>query len=83
MAFTFTVEIYPGSDLEAILERAKRKAEFSNQDVTIRGNTSYGTVSGVVTGSYRVSEDKITFTITKKPAFVSESMIRIAVESLF
>lgn len=83
MAFKFTVDIWPGTDLAKAFEKARQEAERSAHDVVISGNTSSGSVRGDIEGSYHVTGERIEFTITKKPIFATEDMIKDAVKRFF
>ena len=83
MAFSFTVRIPLGTDLEGKLEQAKFAASNSDHDVLISGNISSGIISGDVTGSYRVSGNTINVTITDKPWLATEGLIKKTVRDFF
>jgi len=83
MAFNFTVDLWPGTDLAKALERVKQEAARSKHKVVITGDTSSGSVSGDLEGSYYVSGKEVRFTITKSPAFATEDMIKDAVKRFF
>ena len=78
MAFSFIIDIWPGTNLAKTLERVKQEAEKSPHNVVISGNTSSGSIRGDIEGSYRVNGEQIRFTITKKPIFATEDMIKNA-----
>ena len=79
----FSVDIWPGTDRVAALERAKQEAVWSSYDVVISGNTVSGYLRGEIEGSYYVRGDEIHFTISKKPSFVSEGSLKDAVKNFF
>lgn len=83
MAFNFTVDLWPGTDLAKALERVKQEAARSKHKVVISGSTASGSVSGEIEGSYSVKGQQLHFTITKSPAFASEDMIKDAVKRFF
>jgi hypothetical protein len=83
MAFNFSVDIWPGTDLVAALARAKQEAKWSSHNIVITGNTVSGSVRGEVEGSYYVREGEIHFTISKKPPFVSEGSLKDVVTNFF
>ena len=83
MAFRFSVNIWPGTDMAATLARAKEEAKWSSLDVVINGNTVSGSVKGEIEGSYYVREGEIHFTITKKPAFATEGSLKDVVTNFF
>lgn len=83
MAFKFSVNIWPGTDLVAAFSRAKQEARWSSLDVVINGNTVSGSVRGEIEGSYYVQEGEIHFTITKKPAFITEGSLKDTVTNFF
>lgn len=79
----FSVDIWPGTDRAAALERAKQEALWSTYSVVISGTTTSGTLRGEIEGSYFVRGDKINFTISKKPSFISDSALKDAVRNFF
>ena len=79
----FSVDIWPGTDRTAALERAKQEAVWSSYDVVISGNTVSGSLRGEIEGSYYVRGDEIHFTISKKPSLVSDSALKDAVRNFF
>lgn len=83
MAFSFIVDLWPGTDLAKALERVKQEAAKSKHKVVISGSTTSGSVSGDIEGSYYVSGRQINFTITTAPAFATEDMIKDAVKRFF
>ena len=79
----FSVDIWPGTDLVAALERAKQEAIWSSYDILLSGNTTSGSIRGEIEGSYYVRGDEINFTISKKPSFLSDSLLKDAVRNFF
>lgn len=83
MAFSFSIYIYPGTDLKKSFERLKEEAARSPIDITISGTPNSGSVSGDIVGSYRVKGDEMHFSISKKPALASEDMVKDALKRFF
>lgn len=83
MAFRFSVNIWPGTDMAATLVRAKEEAKWSSLDIVINGNKASGSIRGEIEGSYYVSKGEIHFTITKKPALITESSLKDVVTHFF
>ena len=79
----FSVDIWPGTDRAAALERAKQEATWSSYDIVLSGNTTSGSLRGEIEGSYYVREDEIHFTISKKPSFLSDSLLKDAIRNFF
>ena len=83
MSFNFNLDIWPGTDMAKTLARLKQKAEESSHDIVISGNTSSGSIRGAIEGSYQVNGEQIHFTITKKPTFATEGMIKDELKRFF
>lgn len=63
--WTFTLS----GDPKAKLMQVRRAA--AKQHIGMKGNTRRGNFTGAISGSYRVTGNQITVSITSKPFFVS------------
>lgn len=80
MCKTFTVTIPP--DDKEFLENARLSAE--GMGATLDGDMTRGTFSGRgVEGNYAVEGDRVTVTITKKPALAPWPIIETIVKDFF
>lgn len=79
MAKSFTVIIR--EDPEELLERVRRKA--SKGGVNFWGDSVRGGFSGKVSGSYSISGNQLTITITKKPFIVSWGFVKSEIRKFF
>jgi hypothetical protein len=81
MAQTYTFQLY--GDPEAKFRQVQQLARAKG--VTLSGNSTMASFSGLVTGSYSRSGTTVTVTITSKPFYVPwsmvESMLREFLES--
>ncbi len=66
---TQTFRIPVKGNIRAKLSVARQKA--AKQSVRLEGNTESGTFSGLISGTYEISEGIATVVITKKPFFIS------------
>ncbi len=66
---TETFRIPVKGNLQAKLRVAKQKA--AKQGVRLEGDTEFGTFSGLILGTYEISQGVATVRITKKPIIVS------------
>jgi len=67
MGQTFRIPVR--GDLEAKLRIARQKA--ASRGVTMNGDTRSGQFSGLISGTYEISDGVAIVTITAKPFFVS------------
>ena len=67
MTRTFNVSVF--GNKETILNRIKETGR--KQGVTVKGTTSQGNFSGLISGSYSVSGNTVTISITRKPLIIS------------
>lgn len=81
MAFSVSLGIGSVDGFAKKLKQAKAAA--GGAGVEIAGDTQSGTFSGKLTGSYTVSGDTLTISITKKPMLWPEGVIKSKLTEFF
>jgi hypothetical protein len=77
----FDVTIPEGVDPERGFKLAREKA--GGVGITLEGDTENGTFSGTAEGVYRREGDRLRFEVTKKPFFVTWTMIESGLKKMF
>ena len=83
MAFSFSIYIYPGTDLNKVFKRLKEDAARSSLKIAFNGTTTSGSISGAIEASYRLDGEEMHVTVSKKPMFATEDMVKDELKRYF
>ena len=78
---TFEFDVPEGTDVEALLRRARQRAR--EVGITIEGDVRGGTFTGTAEGRYTVDAAAVRLEVEKKPAFVPWSLVEKGLAKAF